>query len=68
VRDDRWHELTDAECRKLLAERHLGRLALTDPDGPVIFPVNYALDEDGWCSAPIREPSSTLSRAAQGRV
>jgi nitroimidazol reductase NimA-like FMN-containing flavoprotein (pyridoxamine 5'-phosphate oxidase superfamily) len=29
----------------LLAERHLGRLALTDPDGPVIFPVNYAVDE-----------------------
>jgi nitroimidazol reductase NimA-like FMN-containing flavoprotein (pyridoxamine 5'-phosphate oxidase superfamily) len=40
--DDRWQELSDAECRRLLGERHLGRLALVDADGPVIFPVNYA--------------------------
>jgi uncharacterized protein len=45
VRDPRWQELTDVECHTLLAERHLGRLALTDPGGPVIFPVNYAADE-----------------------
>jgi nitroimidazol reductase NimA-like FMN-containing flavoprotein (pyridoxamine 5'-phosphate oxidase superfamily) len=42
VRDHRWQELTDAECRRLLGERHLGRLALVDAGGPVIFPVNYA--------------------------
>jgi uncharacterized protein len=42
VRDHRWQELTDAECRRLLGERHLGRLALVDADGPVILPVNYA--------------------------
>jgi len=41
VRDDRWRELTPDECRKLLAEHHLGRLALVDQDGPVVFPVNY---------------------------
>jgi hypothetical protein len=28
-------ELTDAECCNLLAERHLGRLALVDAQGPV---------------------------------
>jgi len=28
-------ELTDAECRHLVAERHLGRLALIDAQGPV---------------------------------
>jgi uncharacterized protein len=36
----------DTECRKLLAERHLGRLAITDWDGPMIFPVNYVFDQD----------------------
>ncbi len=44
MRDDRWRELTVEECRKLLGERHLGRLALVDQDGPVVFPVNYAFD------------------------
>ena len=28
-------ELTDAECRNLLAERHLGRLALIDAQGRI---------------------------------
>src|SRR4029450_3742200 len=34
------------ECRRLLAERHLGRLAIPDFGGPVIFPVNYVFDQD----------------------
>jgi pyridoxamine 5'-phosphate oxidase-like protein len=38
--------LDDTECRKLLAERHLGRLAIPDFGGPVIFPVNYVFDRD----------------------
>jgi nitroimidazol reductase NimA-like FMN-containing flavoprotein (pyridoxamine 5'-phosphate oxidase superfamily) len=46
VRDARFEQLTDPECRKLLAERHLGRLALVDAEGPVIFPINYVFDED----------------------
>jgi nitroimidazol reductase NimA-like FMN-containing flavoprotein (pyridoxamine 5'-phosphate oxidase superfamily) len=41
-----FEELTDAECRRLLAERHLGRLAVPDFGGPVIFPVNYIFDRD----------------------
>ena len=39
-------ELDDTECRRLLAERHLGRLAISDVGGPVIFPVNYVFDQD----------------------
>jgi nitroimidazol reductase NimA-like FMN-containing flavoprotein (pyridoxamine 5'-phosphate oxidase superfamily) len=35
VRDACLEELTDAECRHLVAERHLGRLALIDAQSPV---------------------------------
>jgi uncharacterized protein len=41
---DRWRELTKAECFELLAGEHLGRLAVVDDLGPVVFPVNYVLD------------------------
>jgi uncharacterized protein len=37
-------ELAEVECRKLLTERHLGRVAIPDFGGPVIFPVNYVFD------------------------
>ena len=64
MRDDRWQELTDDECRKLLGMRHLGRLALVDADGPVILPVNYTLDEG---SVVFRtDPGSKLDAAAAG--
>jgi nitroimidazol reductase NimA-like FMN-containing flavoprotein (pyridoxamine 5'-phosphate oxidase superfamily) len=39
-------ELDHDECRELLGGRHLGRLAIPDFGGPVIFPVNYVLDQD----------------------
>jgi nitroimidazol reductase NimA-like FMN-containing flavoprotein (pyridoxamine 5'-phosphate oxidase superfamily) len=39
-------ELDQDECRRLLTERHLGRLAIPDFGGPVIFPVNYLVDQD----------------------
>jgi uncharacterized protein len=44
--DPRIEELDAAECRRLLAEHHLGRLAMVDDRGPVVFPVNYAVDRD----------------------
>ena len=44
--ETRMEELDDTECRRLLAERHLGRLAIPDFGGPVIFPVNYVFDQD----------------------
>lgn len=39
-------ELDEDDCRPLLAGRRLGRLAVPDFGGPVIFPVNYVLDQD----------------------
>ncbi|MDP9210106.1 MAG: pyridoxamine 5'-phosphate oxidase family protein [Actinomycetota bacterium] len=44
--ETRMEELDKDECRRLLAERHLGRLAIPDFGGPVIFPVNYVFDQD----------------------
>jgi uncharacterized protein len=46
VPEPRMEELDEDECRRLLAERHLGRLAIPDFGGPVIFPVNYVVDQD----------------------
>ncbi len=37
-------ELTRSECFELLASEHLGRVAVTDDRGPVVFPVNFVLD------------------------
>lgn len=31
-------------CLELVAGRHVGRIAIDDQDGPVVFPVNYTLD------------------------
>ena len=42
----RMEKLDQDECRRLLAERHLGRLAIPDFGGPAIFPVNYVVDQD----------------------
>jgi nitroimidazol reductase NimA-like FMN-containing flavoprotein (pyridoxamine 5'-phosphate oxidase superfamily) len=39
-----WQELTKSECFELLAREHLGRLAIVDDRGPMIFPVNFVLD------------------------
>jgi uncharacterized protein len=40
----RWRELTKSECFELLAGQRLGRVAVVDDQGPVIFPVNFVLD------------------------
>ena len=40
----RWQELTKSECFELLAQEHLGRVAVVDDRGPVAFPVNFVLD------------------------
>ncbi len=39
-----WAELTRSECFRLLAAEHLGRVAVVDDLGPVVFPVNFVLD------------------------
>lgn len=38
--------LSVADCRRLLAEQEIGRLALPTGGTPEIFPVNYAVDGD----------------------
>ncbi len=38
------NELTRSECFRLLAGEHLGRVAVVDDRGPVVFPVNFVLD------------------------
>ena len=43
-RQARWQELTKSECFRLLSREHLGRVAVVDDQGPVVFPVNFVLD------------------------
>jgi hypothetical protein len=57
-------ELTEDECRGLLGERHLARLALVDADGPVILPVNSTLD--GGAVVFRTDPGSKLDAATAG--
>ena len=39
-----WQELIRSECFALLAREHLGRVAVVDDHGPVVFPVNFVVD------------------------
>ena len=43
-RQARWQELTKSECFSLLSGQRLGRVAMVDDQGPIIFPVNFVLD------------------------
>ncbi len=38
--------LSEAECRRLLAEQEVGRVAFVDGDFPVVLPVNFVIDGD----------------------
>jgi len=40
----RWQELTKSECFELLARERLGRVAVVDDRGPIVFPVNFVFD------------------------
>jgi uncharacterized protein len=61
----RWQELTRSECFDLLATEHLGRVAVVDDRGPVIFPVNFVLDRH---TVVFRTGTGTkLSAASLGR-
>ncbi|MEU3265455.1 helix-turn-helix domain-containing protein [Streptomyces bacillaris] len=41
AREARMVELDEAECRELLGDHGVGRVALTGGDGPVVLPINY---------------------------
>ena len=48
--NERWFpshlkELREPECLELLAQHEVGRVAYCDDLGPVVLPVNYALDQ-----------------------
>jgi nitroimidazol reductase NimA-like FMN-containing flavoprotein (pyridoxamine 5'-phosphate oxidase superfamily) len=63
VPETRMEELAEDECRRLLAGRHLGRLAIPDFGGPMIFPVNYIYDGDAVVFR--TDPGSKLDAAAE---
>jgi nitroimidazol reductase NimA-like FMN-containing flavoprotein (pyridoxamine 5'-phosphate oxidase superfamily) len=63
--EERWfpshlREIDRAECLELLANQRVGRVAYCDDLGPVVLPVNYALDQE---TVLIQiSPHSTLAR------
>jgi nitroimidazol reductase NimA-like FMN-containing flavoprotein (pyridoxamine 5'-phosphate oxidase superfamily) len=57
-------ELTRSECFELLAGGQLGRVAVTDDRGPVVFPVNYVLDRHTVVFR--TEPGTKLHAASRG--
>jgi nitroimidazol reductase NimA-like FMN-containing flavoprotein (pyridoxamine 5'-phosphate oxidase superfamily) len=60
-----WQELTKSECFALLSGEHLGRVAVVDDQGPVVFPVNFVLDRH---MVVFRTDEGTkLDAAARGR-
>ena len=59
-----WQELTKSECFKLLAHEHLGRVAVVDDRGPVVFPVNFVLDRHTVVFR--TEPGTKLHVAGRG--
>jgi uncharacterized protein len=66
-RPGRLQELTRAECFALLAGERLGRVAVVDDRGPVVFPVNFVLDRHTVVFR--TEPGTKLAAAGlRGRV
>lgn len=46
-------ELPWSRCLELLRSRGVGRVAVSSPDGPLIYPVNYTvLEDDVWFRLP----------------
>jgi pyridoxamine 5'-phosphate oxidase-like protein len=67
-RDERWfpshlRELDQSECLDLIAAHQVGRVAYCDDLGPVVVPVNYALDQ-GTILIQV-SPHSNLARHLQ---
>jgi uncharacterized protein len=62
-RPGRLQELTKSECFELLAGGRLGRVAVADDRGPVVFPVNFVLDRH---TVVFRTEEGTKLHAASG--
>ena len=65
-RPGRIEELTRSECFGLLAAGTLGRVALVDDRGPVIFPVSFVLDRHTVVFR--TEPGTKLHAAGRGSL
>lgn len=61
----RLEELGVDTAMRLLGEHHLGRVALNDPGGPLVFPVNYAFVQG---AVVFRSDMGTKLRAAESRA
>ncbi|MFF4760086.1 pyridoxamine 5'-phosphate oxidase family protein [Streptomyces sp. NPDC001292] len=55
-------DLGPNECRALLSTHGVGRVALTAPDGPAVFPVNYDVVDDAvvFRTAPDAAPAAAV--------
>ena len=62
----RIEELTRSECFGLLAAGNLGRVAVVDDRGPVVFPVSFVLDRHTVVFR--TEPGTKLHAAARGSL
>jgi uncharacterized protein len=62
----RIEELTRSECFGLLAAGNLGRVAVVDDRGPVVFPVSFVLDRHTVVFR--TEPGTKLCAARQGSL
>lgn len=60
------HQLDEATCRRLLVNERVGRLGLSVGSLPVIYPVNYLVDDDRvvFCS----ETGEKVTAASRGDV
>lgn len=63
-RPGRIEELTRSECFELLAGTSLGRVAVVDDRGPVVFPVSFVLDRHTVVFR--TEPGTKLHAAGRG--
>lgn len=61
----RVEELTERECLELLATKPVGRVAHNDPEGPVVMPVNYVL-QDGMVLFRLAPHSRLADRLRDG--
>ena len=59
-------ELSDAECRQLLAGHHVGRLGVVIEGQPLVLPVNYVFD--GARIAIRSDPGTKLTASTLAKV
>ena len=45
LRRGRFEELSEGECRELLATQHVGRIGLESSEGPLVLPLNFVVHD-----------------------